>query len=106
MLTQNRQFQWFHEPSYLYPCVPAYAASLLQQEGHEVAWCDAHAEHKTWAQFEKLGALIEPYTDWFEEADLEGWAMPPDYRRLQRRLEVWDALRTKVRKLKPVNRRR
>ena len=23
MLTQNRQFQWFHEPSYLYPCVPA-----------------------------------------------------------------------------------
>ena len=34
MLTQNRQFQWFTEPSYLYPCIPASAATLLQSEGH------------------------------------------------------------------------
>ena len=60
MLTQNRQFQWFHEPSYLYPCVPASAASLLQEDGHQVAWCDAHAENKSWAQFEKLLRDFEP----------------------------------------------
>jgi len=44
MLTQNRQFQWFHTPSYLYPCVPAQAATLLVQRGHEVCWNDSIAE--------------------------------------------------------------
>jgi radical SAM superfamily enzyme YgiQ (UPF0313 family) len=60
MLTQNRQFQWFTEPSYLYPCVPASAASLLQRDGHQVAWCDAHAEQKSWSQFEKLLRDFQP----------------------------------------------
>ena len=60
MLTQNRQFQWFHEPSYLFPCVPAYAASLLKSEGHEVAWCDAIAEHKDWAAFSSLLRDFKP----------------------------------------------
>lgn len=54
MLTQNRQFQWFHEPSYLYPCVPASAATLLRHEGHDVVWCDAIAEQKSWSQFSRL----------------------------------------------------
>lgn len=54
MLTQNRQFQWFHDPSYLYPCVPASAATLLRSEGHDVAWCDAIAEQKSWSQFARL----------------------------------------------------
>ena len=54
MLTQNRQFQWFHEPSYLYPCVPASAATLLKQDGHDVAWCDAIAERKGWPAFARL----------------------------------------------------
>src|SRR6185436_4294664 len=52
MLTQNRQFQWFTEPSYLYPCVPAYAASLLKERGHDVRWIDAIAEHIDPATFE------------------------------------------------------
>ena len=54
MLTQNRQFQWFHEPSYLYPCVPASAATWLQQLGHDVTWCDAIAERRDWATFERI----------------------------------------------------
>ena len=29
LLSQNRQFQWFSEPTYIYPMVPAYAATLL-----------------------------------------------------------------------------
>jgi len=54
MLTQNRQFQWFTEPSYLYPCVPAYAASLLQERGHRVSWVDCIAERKDWGQFQRM----------------------------------------------------
>ena len=60
MLTQNRQFQWFHEPSFLYPCVPAQAASLLQACGHEVQWCDSHAEGKDWPQFLRLLLRFKP----------------------------------------------
>jgi len=42
-LGQNRQFQWFHNPSFIYPVVPASAATLLERNGHEVLWNDAIA---------------------------------------------------------------
>ena len=54
MLTQNRQFQWFTEPSYLYPCIPASAATLLRSEGHDVRWVDCIAEKKDWATFARI----------------------------------------------------
>ena len=60
MLTQNRQFQWFHDPSYLYPCVPASMATLLQELGHEVVWNDSIAENKDWGRFQKLLTDFEP----------------------------------------------
>jgi radical SAM superfamily enzyme YgiQ (UPF0313 family) len=60
MLTQNRQFQWFTEPSYLYPCVPASAATLLQHNGHDVYWVDCIAERKNWAQFERIVRDFQP----------------------------------------------
>ncbi|WKZ33552.1 MAG: radical SAM protein [Thermodesulfobacteriota bacterium] len=44
LLTQNRQFQWFKNPTYIYPMVPAYAATLLKKEGFSVFWDDAIAE--------------------------------------------------------------
>ena len=47
MLTQNRQFQWYHEPSYIYPVVSASAATLLQARGHQVIWYDGIAQKKT-----------------------------------------------------------
>jgi len=47
LLGQNRQFQWFNNPTYIYPMVPAYAASLLQENGYEVMWDDAIAEQLT-----------------------------------------------------------
>jgi radical SAM superfamily enzyme YgiQ (UPF0313 family) len=53
MLTQNRQFQWFHDPSFLYPCVPASAVTLLEHLGHDVCWMDCHAEGKDWHRFER-----------------------------------------------------
>ena len=43
-LGQNRQFQWFHNPSFIYPMVPAWAATMLRDRGHEVIWNDAVAE--------------------------------------------------------------
>jgi len=46
LLAQNRQFQFFAKPTYIYPCVPAYAATLLNQNGHEVVWDDGIAEEK------------------------------------------------------------
>lgn len=51
MLGQNRQFQWFHNPSFIYPMVPASAATLLAQIGHEVTWDDAIARRWTGAQW-------------------------------------------------------
>ena len=44
MLTQNRQFQWYHVPSFIYPLVPAMAATLLKTEGFDVIWNDAIVE--------------------------------------------------------------
>ena len=43
-LGQNRQFQWFNNPTYIYPMVPSYAASLLQDQGYSVMWDDGIAE--------------------------------------------------------------
>ncbi len=44
LLGQNRQFQWFSAPTYIYPVVPAQAAALLKQAGHEALWLDGIAE--------------------------------------------------------------
>ena len=44
LLTQNRQFQWFNNPTYIYPMVPAFLATLLKTKGHEVFWDDGIAE--------------------------------------------------------------
>jgi len=51
LLSQNRQFQWFHRPTYIYPVVPAYAASLLKEAGHPVSWLDGIAENWTPERF-------------------------------------------------------
>ena len=42
-LGQNRQFQWFNNPTFIYPMVPSYAASLLSDQGYNVMWDDAIA---------------------------------------------------------------
>lgn len=46
LLSQNRQFQYFNAPTYIYPMVPAYAASNLQHHGYKVFWMDGISEHK------------------------------------------------------------
>ncbi len=47
LLSQNRQFQWFNNPTFIYPVVPASAATLLKSKGYDVLWFDAIAERKT-----------------------------------------------------------
>jgi len=60
LLSQNRQFQWFHKPTYVYPMVPAYAASLAARNGHEVRWADGIAEGWTPEQFEQAFLAFNP----------------------------------------------
>ncbi len=69
LLGQNRQFQWFHSPTYIYPMVPAYAATYLKSKGHQVIWNDAIAEgwsyRKYLAFYQKSGldlVMIETKT--------------------------------------------
>tara|TARA_Y100000310_G_scaffold294083_1_gene324240 strand:+ start:1876 stop:3360 length:1485 start_codon:yes stop_codon:yes gene_type:complete len=51
LLSQNRQFQWFNNPSFIYPMVPAYAATLLKEKGYHVVWDDAIAEKKSYSEW-------------------------------------------------------
>ncbi len=58
LLGQNRQFQWFSAPTYIYPMVPAYAASLLKEKGFDVVWDDGIAEGLSYAAWlERIKAL-------------------------------------------------
>lgn len=50
-LGQNRQFQYFKEPTYIYPVVPAQGATLLKEAGFEVIWNDCIAEGLDYKQF-------------------------------------------------------
>ena len=51
LLSQNRQFQWFSNPSYLFPVVLGSAATLLKKNGHEIIWVDSVAEKISWEIF-------------------------------------------------------
>ncbi len=52
-LGQNRQFQWGESPWTAYPMVPAYAASLLKQNGYQVYWLDGIWGMQNYEQWEK-----------------------------------------------------
>lgn len=60
LLSQNRQFQWFSKPTYVYPMVPASAATLLQRRGHEVLWLDGIAEELTQEAFDRRFLAFRP----------------------------------------------
>ena len=64
LLSQNRQFQYFHNPTYIYPVVPASAATLLRHNRYEVIWNDCIAENWSYRRFldfikeEKPGLIV------------------------------------------------
>jgi anaerobic magnesium-protoporphyrin IX monomethyl ester cyclase len=60
LLGQNRQFQWFNSPTYIYPMVPASAASLLKCKGHDVVWTDGIAEGMSYEEFLDVVRAEEP----------------------------------------------
>ena len=60
LLSQNRQFQWFTRPTYIYPVVPATAATQAKQAGHEVAWLDGIASEWSLATFEAALDAFKP----------------------------------------------
>src|SRR3989338_2744539 len=51
LLSQNRQYQIFHAPTFIYPMVPAYAASNLKKYGYDVVWMDGIAAKQTYEEF-------------------------------------------------------
>lgn len=53
LLSQNRQFQWFTNPTYIYPMVPAYAASLMASRGHTVTFDDGIADEMRYEDFKR-----------------------------------------------------
>ncbi len=61
MISQNRQYQVFSNPTYIYPMVPAYAATLLKKNGYEVFWDDAIAEELTYGEW--IGRICEEKPD-------------------------------------------
>ena len=60
LLTQNRQFQWFSRPTYIFPVVPATAATMLKKAGHEVLFLDGIAAELTPEEFETQLAAFAP----------------------------------------------
>ncbi|MBP5545106.1 MAG: radical SAM protein [Kiritimatiellae bacterium] len=61
LLSQNRQFQWFHQPTYIYPVVPAYAATMARDAGHAVTWLDGISAGMNGGEF--LAALADAAPD-------------------------------------------
>jgi len=61
LLTQNRQFQYFNSPTYVYPMVPAYAASLAKSKGYDVLWMDGIAEKKIYEDW--MSQLVKEKPD-------------------------------------------
>ena len=45
LLSQNRQFQWFSNPTSIFPVVLGSTATLLKKKGNEVYWMDCIAEN-------------------------------------------------------------
>lgn len=61
LLSQNRQFQYFHTKTYIYPMVPAYAASLAKQNGYQVGWFDGIAEEWSYSKWLKELTKFKPH---------------------------------------------
>ena len=60
LLSQNRQFQYFNEPTYIYPVIPAYAASLLDKHGYDVTWDDGISERLSFDEYLKRQDFQSP----------------------------------------------
>lgn len=53
LLTQNRQFQWFSRPTYIFPVVPATAATMMKEAGYETLFLDGIARGMSREEFNR-----------------------------------------------------
>lgn len=60
LLTQNRQFQWFNSPTYIYPMLPGSAATLLKRRGFDVFWDDGIAEELSYTGWKERIVQARP----------------------------------------------
>jgi radical SAM superfamily enzyme YgiQ (UPF0313 family) len=66
-LTQNRQFQWYHSPStFIYPIIPATAATLLKDNDFQVDFYDGIAQRQTFHDFLQHYRTFQPELTVFE----------------------------------------
>jgi len=54
LLSQNRQFQYFNKPTFLYPVVLGTGATMVKKAGHEVIWEDAIAQFLGWKEYDEI----------------------------------------------------
>jgi anaerobic magnesium-protoporphyrin IX monomethyl ester cyclase len=57
---QNRQFQWFKDPTFIYPIIPATCATMLLTQGKNILWLDAVAEQMNELDFSRVLAQMRP----------------------------------------------
>ena len=57
---QNRQFQFFADPFFAYPIVPALAMTMLAKKGHAILWVDCIAEELDEVNFGRLIIQYQP----------------------------------------------
>jgi len=60
LLSQNRQFQWFTNPTFLFPVVMASAATMLKENGYDVLYVDSIVENLDRGEFSDLVYLEKP----------------------------------------------
>ena len=60
LLTQNRQFQWFSRPTYIFPVVPATAATMLKKSGCDVLFLDGIAAEMSPEDFDARLEAFRP----------------------------------------------
>lgn len=59
--TQNRQAQYFKDPTYIYPVIPAvFVTMLVQEPNHEVLWIDSVAEGLSEVEFGQVIIDMKP----------------------------------------------
>lgn len=66
LLSQNRQFQYFENPTFLFPVVLGTAATMVRDIGHNVLWEDAIAQDLSVEEYETIISSEKPDIFFFE----------------------------------------
>ena len=66
LISLNRQFQWLRNPSFSYPIIPSYAATLLKNNGINVVFLDTIARSMTTIEWFENIESISPDLIFFE----------------------------------------